>query len=152
MTFLIKDKTREHFDESLEVLKRKRQAIWNDHKENALLLKQANYDRLQQYKINYFKSKINCHKRGRPNHQKSFLLRDNNFNHNYNYRQHNLDKEIVKPRNSYNGNSGYNFTTKASQTAKETKKALVTKKTIAIGVNGQVVMFARVTVLFIEMI
>ena len=47
MPFSIKDKIREHCDESLEVFKRKGQAIWNAHKENALVPKQVNYDRQQ---------------------------------------------------------------------------------------------------------
>ena len=46
MPFSIKDKIREHFDESLEVFKRKGQAIWNAYKKNALIPKQVNYDRL----------------------------------------------------------------------------------------------------------
>ena len=50
MPFSIKDKIREHFDESLELFKRKGQAIWNAYKENALIPKQVNYDKQQQYK------------------------------------------------------------------------------------------------------
>ena len=38
MPYLITDKVREHFDESLEVFKRKGQVIWNAYNENALIL------------------------------------------------------------------------------------------------------------------
>ena len=137
MPFPIKDKIREYFDESLEVFKRKGQAIWNAHKENALKHEQVNYDRLQQYEKNHYKSKRNYYKRGRPNHQQNFHLRDNGLNNNDNHRQHNQDRDNVKSRKSYSGNGSNKFniaqcfschqylptktsnTTKASQTAKE---------------------------------
>ena len=155
MPFSIKDKIREHFDESLEVFKRKGQPIWNAY--NALMPKQVNYNRLQQYEQSQHRSKINYHKRVRPNYQQNFHFRDNGINHNYNYRQHNQDRDSFKPRKSYNGNSSNNVniaqclschqhlptktsnTTKEFQTAKE--KAQVTKNTKAIGVTGRVVWF-----------
>ena len=157
MPFSIKDKIKEHFDESLEVFKRKGQAIWNAYKENALIPKQVNYDRLQQYEQNHYKSKINYHKRVRPNNQQNFHLRDNGINHNYNCRQHNQDRDNFKPRKPYNGNSIHNVniakwlschqhlskktsnTTKEFQTVKE--KAQVTKNTIAFRAADQVVWF-----------
>ena len=76
MPFSIKDKIREHFDESLKVFKRKGQAIWNTHKENALVPKQVKYDRLQQREQNHYKPKMNYHKRVCPNNQQNFHLRD----------------------------------------------------------------------------
>ena len=122
-----------------------------------LIPKQVNYDRLQQYEQNNYKSKINFHKRGHPNYQQNFYLRDNDFNHNYKYSQHNQDRDNLKSSKPYNGNNSNNFdiaqclschqhlSTKTSNTAKEfqtaKEKAQVTKKTIAIGVTGQVVWF-----------
>ena len=69
MPFSIKDKIREHYDESLEVFKRKGQAIWNAYKENALIPKQVNYDKLQQFEQNHYKFNRNYHKRCPPNHK-----------------------------------------------------------------------------------
>ena len=106
MPFSIKDKIREHFDESLELFKRKGQAIWNAYKENALIPKQVKYNRLQQYEQSHYKSKINYHKRVRPNNQQNFHLRYNSINHNY--RHHNQDRDSFKLRKSYNGNSSNN--------------------------------------------
>ena len=97
MPFSIKDKIREHYNESLEIFKRKGQAIWNAHKENALIPKQVNYDKLQQFERNHFKFNKNYHKQCRPNHQQDFDLRDNNSSYNYNYRQHNQDRDNFKP-------------------------------------------------------
>ena len=79
---------------------------------NAIIPKQVNYDRLQQYEQNQYKSKINYHKRGRPNHQQNFHLRDNCINHNYNFCQHNQERDNVEARKSYNMNDSNNFNLK----------------------------------------
>ena len=122
----------------------------------ALIPKQINYDRLQQNVQNLHKSNINYHKRCCPNHLRDFDLSDNGLSYNYNYLQHNQDRDNFKPKKLYNKNLSNNFnisqcllchqylpkktsiTSKASQTAEERQ---VIKKTIAIGVTGQVVWF-----------
>ena len=110
--------------------------MWNVYKENTLIPKQVNYDRLQQYEQNHYKSKINYHKRVRPNNQQNFYLRDNGINHNYDYRQHNQDRDSFKLRKSYNGNSSnnvniaqclschQNLPTKTSNTTKEFQRVI----------------------------
>ena len=156
MPFSIKDKIREHYNKSLEIFKRKGQATWNAHKENALTPKQVNYDELQQFEQNHHKFNKNHYKQCRPNHQQDFDLRDNGLSYDYNYRQHNQNRYNFKPKKIHNENNSNNIniaqclschqylptktsnTTEASQTAEERQ---VTKKTIAIGVTGQVAWF-----------
>ena len=68
MPFSIKDSTKEHFDESLEVFEGKGQSIFNALK-NSLKSKQVYYDRLKQYEQNYYKPKMNYHKQVRLNNR-----------------------------------------------------------------------------------
>ena len=98
MPISIKNKIRKHYDESLEVFKRKGQAIWNAHKENVLIPKQVNYDKQQQLEQNHYKCNRNYHKQCRPNHQQNFDLRDNGSSYNYKYRQHNQERDNFKPK------------------------------------------------------
>ena len=75
----------------------------------ALIPKQINYDRLQQNVQNLHKSNINYHKRCCPNHLRDFDLSDNGLSYNYNYLQHNQDRDNLKPKKLYNENLSNNF-------------------------------------------
>ena len=96
MPYSIRDKIKEHFDENLKVFRKKGQAIWNAHKENLLKSKQVNYDRLQPYEQNHYRTRKNYHKRDVSNYQK-----DNDFSHNYDYQQQSQYKNNINRGESY---------------------------------------------------
>ena len=102
MPFSIKDKIREHCDESLEVFKRKGQAIWNAHKKTHYYLnKLITID--SKYEQNYYKSNRNYYKRCHPNHQQIFHSRNNELSFNYYCGEHNQDTGNFKPKKSFSG-------------------------------------------------
>ena len=94
----IKSKIKEYYDAELDVFRRKSQAIWNAHKENALQTRQVDYNRLRRPERNHYTNKNSYQVRNRSNPQQTYQ-KYSNSNNNLDHQQQN--------RNNTNSNQSF---------------------------------------------